>query len=268
MLPIAIISLRDATDRRARAAAQMQRQGIAFEFFDACDGESGRRVFASCNEEQFVLHTGREITPGEIGCYASHKRLWQRCVDSNRPLLIMEDDFCLEPGFASAVRTTAKIIGELNFVRLQDERRGASRAIMPLGKFQLERYTKTPHCAMCYAITPRLARRWLELFQDFNAPVDVVLKHVWTFDNPMYCLTPYTVSSGDLSFDSMIGDRAKCQKCAHTRMRRTWLKIGWQWNRLVFNLRQSDVGVRQRLSALDAVDKGNEKHAQVPGRAA
>lgn len=248
MLPIFIISLPQAKERRAHAARQMDELGLACEFFDACDGADGTAEFRRIDHEAFVLHTGREITPGEIGCYASHKRLWRVCVERDEPILIMEDDFRLEPAFGEAVHAASQLVRDLGFLRLQDERRGASKPLMTWRRFRVERYTKTPHCAMCYAVTPALARRWLELFEDFTAPVDVVLKHVWLFDNPMYCLRPYTVRSGDLSFDSMIGERAKCSKRLATRLRRTALKISWQWRRLLFNLAQSDREIRRRCA--------------------
>lgn len=248
MLPIHVISLVNDIERRAQAARQLDPQQVAYEFFDALNGEQGIALFDAIDDYAFTLHTGRKYTQGEIGCYASHKALWQRCADEDRALMIMEDDFQLAPEFSAAVRAAEILVDDLGFVRLQDERRGAAKPVMPFGQFQLERYTKTPHCAMCYAISPTVARRLLELHRVFRAPIDVVTKHVWQFDNPMYCLTPYTVSSGDLSFDSVIGARDKCRKSLLTRLRRTWLKTTWQWHRLLFNLRQSDDWIRQRYS--------------------
>jgi glycosyl transferase, family 25 len=250
MLPIYVISLADADDRRKKAREQFARQSVDFRFFDALDGVEGRKLFERCDDEAFVLHTGRHTTPGEIGCYASHKALWQRCADDDEAIMIMEDDFKLAPDFDKAVAATAALIDELGLIRLQDERRGASKRVLQFGDFQLERYTKTPHCAMCYAITPALAKRLLKLHTVYYAPVDVVMKHVWRFDNPMYCLTPYTVTGSDLSFESIIGDRAKCSKGLGIRLQRTVLKIGWQWNRLLFNLLQSDAGIRARCADL------------------
>jgi glycosyl transferase family 25 len=248
MLPVHIISLKTAHNRRDRAAAQLTRQSIDFSFFDALDGTAGAKLFERCDDAAFVLHTGRVTTAGEIGCFASHKALWQKCADENRSLMIMEDDFKLSRQFSKAVAVSELLIDELGLLRLQDERRGKSKVVMQVGEFQLERYTKTPHCAMCYSLTPALARRMLELFRVYYAPVDVVMKHVWLFDNPMYCLTPYTVTGSDLSFESIIGDRNKCKKNLATRMSRTLLKAGWQWQRLKFNLVQSDEDVWQRCA--------------------
>jgi len=122
---------------------------------------------------------------------------------------------------------------------------------MQLGEIQLERYTKTPHCTMCYAISPIVARRLIEANKDFCAPVDVVMKHVWRFQNPMYCLTPYVVSDSNLSAESVIGDREKFRKPLLTSVRRFWLKTTWQMKRLLFNRRQSDDWIRSRFGPGD-----------------
>jgi glycosyl transferase family 25 len=37
--------------------------------------------------------------PGVRGCFHSHYRLWQKCIDLNEPILIFEDDVILERGF-------------------------------------------------------------------------------------------------------------------------------------------------------------------------
>lgn len=249
MLPIYVISLKNAATRRENAAAQFARQSVDFQFFDALNGDDGAKLFDGLDQYAFVLHTGRNTTQGEIGCFASHKALWQRCVDEDRSIMIMEDDFKLADDFSKAVAVSETLIEEVGLLRLQDERRGKSKPVINVGDFWLERYTKTPHCAMCYSLTPAVARRLVELFAVYYAPVDVVMKHVWLFDNPMYCLTPYTVTGSDLSFDSIIGDRNKCEKSLATRLRRTSLKIGWQWHRLLFNLKQSDGDVRRRCAA-------------------
>ncbi|MEQ8205578.1 MAG: glycosyltransferase family 25 protein [Woeseia sp.] len=246
MLPIYVISLPNAMERRRNASAQLHTQSVDFEFFDAFDGERGAELFDRCDEQAFVLHTGRATTAGEIGCFASHKALWQRCIESNKNIMIMEDDFTLAANFAKAVVVSEALISQLGLLRLQDERRGRSKPIMQVAGFQLERYTKTPHCTMCYSITPRIAERLLNIHKVYCAPVDVAMKQVWTFGNPMYCLTPYTVSGSDLFLESMIGNRDKCRKRLLIRLRRTWLKFRWQWRRLQFNLRQDDEALRRR----------------------
>lgn len=39
------------------------------------------------------------LRPGVIGCFYSHYRLWQHCVEIDEPILIFEDDVIFERGF-------------------------------------------------------------------------------------------------------------------------------------------------------------------------
>jgi GR25 family glycosyltransferase involved in LPS biosynthesis len=39
------------------------------------------------------------LRPGVIGCFYSHYRLWQKCVELNEPILIFEDDVIFERNF-------------------------------------------------------------------------------------------------------------------------------------------------------------------------
>lgn len=41
------------------------------------------------------------LRPGVIGCFYSHYRLWQRCIELNESILIFEDDVMFERGFIS-----------------------------------------------------------------------------------------------------------------------------------------------------------------------
>ena len=42
---------------------------------------------------------GKVLRPGVIGCFYSHYRLWQKCIELNEPILIFEDDVIFERNF-------------------------------------------------------------------------------------------------------------------------------------------------------------------------
>ena len=37
-------------------------------------------------------HMGKILRPGVIGCFYSHYRLWQKCIELDEPILVFEDD--------------------------------------------------------------------------------------------------------------------------------------------------------------------------------
>ena len=245
---IHVISMTSSSGRRESVQRQLQSRNLAFEFFDALDGEQGKALFEHCNEDGFIVNTGRRPLPGEIGCFASHKSLWNRSVEENRSMLIMEDDFHAHDNFESALRTATALIDEVGFLRLQFEEEARRTMVMEVGDFRLERYTKPPQCAICYALAPWIAQRLLNSAPDFDAPVDVVMKRFWKFGHPMYCLTPYAVRNSDSCRESTIGKRQKCSKSPGIRMQRVIRKAANLIQRLRFNRYWSDAPLRQCLT--------------------
>ena len=233
-MKIYVISLPDATERRERAVRQLGELGLRFEFFDAMRGEQvlADGYFERCDEEEWLLNTGHPMSLGEVGCFASHRSMWQKCVDLGEPLMIMEDDFQLLPGFAGAVEQVAKNISERGFIRLQSETRAKKERIAESGDFTLWRYTKVPHSCMCNSMTPAVAQSLIEQTRAIVEPVDVFIKKFWVHGQPIYGLTPYTVTESTLSQDTYILHREKVPKGITRSTRRFLRKCGWEVERI------------------------------------
>ena len=45
----------------------------------------------------------RTLTKGEVGCFISHWRLWEECVQKGEPILVLEDDAVLNEKFDERV---------------------------------------------------------------------------------------------------------------------------------------------------------------------
>ena len=117
--PIFVISLAREAKRRARMAQELA--GFDFEFFDAVDGRTldAAQYAHRMDAEWFRIMRGRELAPGEIGCFLSHYGLWQRLVEAGTPCaLILEDDARLEDGFAAVIDEAVKIAAEWDVVYL------------------------------------------------------------------------------------------------------------------------------------------------------
>ena len=230
-----VISLADSLERRAVAADQLSRAGVVFEFFDAirCDVfDSGH--FSHYDEREYVLNCGRPAARGEVGCYASHKMLWQRCVDTNEPVMIMEDDFLLADHFHEAFCHVQQLVAEYGYIRLQTERRAQRKPVLTKGSFSLVRYTKVPHSAMCYAISPVAAARLLCRAEVLDAPLDVMIKKNWEHGCQIYGLMPYSVSEHPLSKATTIPGRDRYKKPIYVALRRAVRKVVWLARRMRF----------------------------------
>ena len=234
-MKIFVISLPDAVERRERVARQLGELGLAFEFFDAMRGEQviAERYFEHCGEEEWLLNTGHPMSLGEVGCFASHRSMWQKCIELDEPLMIMEDDFQLLPGFAGAVGKVAENISDCGFIRLQTETRARKQRVAVLGDYTLWRYTKVPHSCMCNSMTPEVARNLVEQTRAIYEPVDVFIKKFWVHGQPIYGLTPYSVTESTLSQQTYILHREKVPKGFGRSTRRFLRKCGWEVKRVL-----------------------------------
>ena len=240
MIDIFVISLDDACERRQSASRQLDALGIPFEFFDAVRGDEALSEghLEDSIDYEWILNCGRPPTKGELGCYASHRALWQRCVELGRPILIMEDDFKLLDDFRGAVGGVSREIDRYGYLRLQTETRARHVHTADADGFEVRRYTYPPHSLMCYAVTPRVAARWVELTRTAREPVDIFVKKFWHHGQPLYGLYPATVTESALSVATSIrGRREKPRKDMKTAIRRFLTKVHWQVDRLKFNTR-------------------------------
>lgn len=239
-MKIFVISLPDADERRQSAQLQFDEAAIAFQFFDAIRGETAVRdcEFEGLDDASYLLNTGRQAVIGEIGCFASHRELWKRCVKLDEPVVIMEDDFNILPRFAGALTCANDVISDVGFLRLQTTVRAKKVKVAPIRAFNLERFTKAPHGLMCYCISPGVAKKFVDATRKIDAPVDVFVKNFWEHGQPLFALTPYTIAPSILSMKTSIVGRTKTRKGWSVVRKRFARKANWYRRRCLFNLRQ------------------------------
>ena len=248
-LDIVVISLPGATRRRANVEEQFSAAGLPFRYFDALTGEQAmeRELFESVDEEDFVLNCGRRVVPGEIGCFASHRALWEDCMATGRSMLIMEDDFSLRDNFPAAVAAAGALIERAGFIRLQTDLRARKKPVVEAGEFTLARFTKPPHGLMCYAISPAVAGEFVAQTTVLDAPVDVFVKKYWEHGQQLYALLPYSVGESRLHQSTSIDGRRRHAKPFDVAARRFLRRARWQLRRSWWNLvRAADDGLRKR----------------------
>ncbi|WP_044365138.1 glycosyltransferase family 25 protein, partial [Haemophilus influenzae] len=92
--PIFIINLEKSTDRKAYMQAQFEQlfsNNLIQEihFFDAIYGKSNPNhpLFQRYNENKRLNAKGYPLTLGQLGCYASHYSMWEKCVELDYPII-------------------------------------------------------------------------------------------------------------------------------------------------------------------------------------
>src|SRR4051794_14672232 len=87
--PVFVINPERSLDRRAQMKAHLDAHRVPFTIVDAIDGDA--RPFYSWTFQ-------RNLLPGEVGCYLSHKKAARLIADSDCDFAcVLEDDAALEP---------------------------------------------------------------------------------------------------------------------------------------------------------------------------
>ena len=123
-LPCVYVNLASRTDRRATMESSLAAAGFTeYERIEAITGEKAPasvvgHTWDTTLNSKFDRNCTKQpslgMSGGERGCCASHAMLWQRCADTNTPLLILEDDLNFvsssSPNVCASARALVKAI--------------------------------------------------------------------------------------------------------------------------------------------------------------
>ncbi len=246
-MKILVINLERSTDRRNRMAQALSRLGLDFEVLRAVDGRRGEHRAVSRYDEAATLRRfGHRLNEGEVGCYASNYAAWQRAVDRATPILVMEDDLTLEPGFPAALAHAEGAIGRLGVLRLAalSERKALAEEQLD-GGYRLARLEKGGMGTQCYAVSPAAARTLLDHSAVWTMPVDYFLDAFWLHGIPSYALLPYRVTHVEAAIEATdIGAREPYGPRGLSDYRRHWAKQRDWLLRKAYNIRHRRAGLQ------------------------
>lgn len=172
---IIVISLPESK-RRVLVEEELNQYGLDFEYLDAVNGKTGTHEFLKkCDKKKFRRNMGRDVLPGEIGCYASHELAWLKCIEWNQPVIILEDDFVCEPGVVEYLKLATKYAEQgCNYIRLEPNEQGdkAFEIIERHKKYNYVRYMIGSVRMTAYLITPVAASCLVEHSKVYQYPVD------------------------------------------------------------------------------------------------
>jgi GR25 family glycosyltransferase involved in LPS biosynthesis len=115
-------------------------------------------------------HTNKMMTPGVKGCFYSHYRLWQKCVELNEPIIIWEDDIVLKRSYIPVDWEDILVVAlghpnkSLRYMHLLTD---------PIGEPRSEIYKQSSMPGCCgYAIKPHAAKKLLDIYNKTFLPAD------------------------------------------------------------------------------------------------
>lgn len=227
-----VINLDRDRERLTRMIAEGERVGLTFERFAAVDG---RRLEADLRDQFFAGDTPHEpgFTAGEIGCYASHLRIY-RLLESRDAdcALVLEDDVHLADDLVSTIETALNATADWDIIRLSNATKSVFRPVAPLGGGrELVQYWTVPNGTGAYLINRTGAIKLLESVDKRTLPIDEDLRRPWRFGLNTYGVLPPPVDP-DVLETSQIDQMGRVRgRSARARFKDAapWRDVSLQW---------------------------------------
>lgn len=244
-IPTYLINLDSDKARLAAMEKQLLACGMHYERFPAIRGDQLPEWLYP-----FFFHEdgsrSSQLSPGEIGCYASHLALMNRVVKSNAPALILEDDLIILPDFPKIISNILNSELEWEIFRLTSKDKSPTIKVSPLADgYDVVRYIRVPPKTGAHLITPQGARKFLEWQKPRWRPVDQDLRRVWELDLLTLGIFPLPATQDVMpSTIDQIGLRITAKKKKYIRDNK------WQdrFHRFIYNI--GSIGFTKTLLAM------------------
>lgn len=239
---IRCISLPEADSRRNHISQELGGVPCSWEFFDAIKIRQGLPTVTEYDQRRRFQLYGYDMTPGEIGCFLSHRSVWSECVRSGMPFVIFEDDIKLQVDATELILIIASILEEPSFqlVRLAGI---FSKPVVPVGNKSgrsIVRYLRDPSGAAAYIVRPEAAQKLLSHSDQFSIAVDDFMALEFAHGIAFLGIMPYPVDVGQ--FDSTIGDRKKPPLSAMKKLKREFFRMPIAVKKILYKLKQYGIG--------------------------
>lgn len=194
--PVYVITLTEDMDRRNHVEDLRKNAGIPMKIFPAITPRT-RDAYPPIYDARYrQWHYGYDLTPGEVGCFLSHRALWELCAQSQDPAwCILEDDVELDPEFSAKLQLALAHVTDWDVLRLMVER--YDRKGLPYKKLDdtdtLMHYVRPAMGTAAYLIRPAAAKRLLAFSTRMTEPVDKVLDQYWLHGLRVLVLEPFVV---------------------------------------------------------------------------
>lgn len=184
---IIVINLDRDENRMAHMRGELERARVSYERFSALRSDALPADLAR------YFPVDAHLSPGEIGCYASHLAILQRMARGElaSPQLVLEDDVGLPNDLAATLNALIATLPECwDIVRLSYHTKRVTRPIAALGaKRQLVRYSRVPTTTGAYLISASGAKKFLAR-RARRLPIDHDLRRVWEWGLDTYGVSP------------------------------------------------------------------------------
>ena len=179
-MQVYLINLDRATERLAHMQQAFDAAGISFTRISAVDGHA----LSDSDIKRFQSREGYWgwLTPGEIGCFLSHRLCWQAIADGDdRYGIIFEDDMLLGADASSLLSNNLWIPDDADVIKMEAaciptyiDCKGIN---LSKGR-ELNRLRFSHYCSGAYIISTSTAKILLKKSKSFSEPIDEFIFNV------------------------------------------------------------------------------------------
>ncbi|MGF1680930.1 glycosyltransferase family 25 protein [Photobacterium minamisatsumaniensis] len=229
MIDTYVINLSSSSSRRENIAKQLGDIKANYTFFDAVNGHiSNHPLFSKYDDDLSHQYRGKSLSKGQLGCYASHYLLWEKCIELNKPIVIIEDDCLLDKiQFSTFISNAGSLGDQFECIRLFDNKRKnyCSQKIMSLNNIDIHKFNKGHMSATGYYLTPKGAQKLVNHSQRWYMAVDIYMDRFWINEVECFGTVPACLTN-DPKFDSDIGyEKQRSTRKMQTRLKREWFNF-------------------------------------------
>ncbi|WP_417252688.1 glycosyltransferase family 25 protein [Castellaniella sp.] len=241
---IYVISLATAHERRVFMRQQLDALALPYTIVDGVHGATtpDHALFRKYNDKKRLCRrgAGSSLRLSQLGCFASHYLLWQRCLESKQAIIVLEDDAILQPIFTDFHQAAEQLATRYDLIWLQPSRKQdqhAGRKMENCGPFMIRQYTKGFSGATGYLLTPTAAKTLLAYSTEWLYPVDNTMDRFFEHGIAATGLDPACIQQDD-DFESSINVAdAGARRTVPDRLRREAYSLKDTLARTWYNLK-------------------------------
>lgn len=223
-----VINLDDRPDKFENAKSQLDAQNIQCERISAIRGNLLDQVTIDTNYDAQAnkKHYLRTMSVGEIGCYMSHRKAWQKIIDENLDYAIILEDDCKPEPELHRLPALLENLKNWDYIKLTGPRGG--KTIEELAKindkFGIAHYNKVPIATPGQVVSRSGAETLLANSKPFHRPIDVDLQHYWEKKIDVIGIEPKLIDTAGMDSDITAMDQQSTRKKGTS----FWLRIKYR----------------------------------------
>jgi glycosyl transferase family 25 len=206
-LMVILINLDRSIQRREQMAQRLNDLGLAYTRLSAVDGQAQWDTLrGTVDQVVFERQVGRDLMPGEIGCYHSHLQSWQVLLQSDcHTLLVLEDDVVFGDDFMEALGEALQHRDSWDMLNLNKIRAKQPVCQARVGRYSLNAYMGPLTGMGAYLISRDTAARLLPAMLPIVLPIDLELDRVHRHQLRRLGLEPFPSHVNDENHSTITG---------------------------------------------------------------